>query len=59
MELRDLPGNGKAQPRAAGRGARRVQPVELLKNARELFRRDRVAAIPKADNGKNCRRAPP
>ena len=51
MELRDLPGDGKAQSRAAGRGARRVQPVELLKNARELFRRDRVAAIPEADNG--------
>ena len=51
VKLRDLPGNGKAQPRAAGRGARRVQPVELLKNARELFRRDRVAAIPEADNG--------
>ena len=41
----------RPSPRAAGRGARRVQPVELLKNARELFRRDRVAAIPEADNG--------
>ena len=40
VQLHYLPGNGQAQPNtaaAAGRGARRVQPVELLKDTGKLL----------------------